>query len=369
MYTKIREYVNFKLRNDYSSDVEEKKEEIISNIIERYDALYEKTQDESYSYIEAIKNIGEFSEEKEENQYKPQFAEMLLVSATVLSVISLIATFLNGVAGIIVIGVSMSLYAVGAMYLYQYSKFVQSEEYDITKYHAFIDKSFSYAMTNFTFWAISLSLIFSRIIYGFLISLLVLTVTGDPEAVLSILLISVIAFLIALTIVGAVFIGLYRKLMKKYTDLTGKEQVITVGQRVKQFMGKSSSEKGNIFLSSWFYPIFHFIIVIFLIADIIHIYDRTYNPNIVYNELFLIENFTLIFLYVAITFLHIAGRIKHHMIVPLFTLGISITGFIFWLIMANSYYISSFNGEVFFFVGIIFLFLTILDFAINRKIK
>ncbi|NLD49364.1 MAG: hypothetical protein GX660_19580, partial [Clostridiaceae bacterium] len=79
MHNKIREYVFFKLRNDHSNDHLEKKEEIISNIIERYDELFQRSNDEEYAYVEAIKTIGEFIDEGDldEGAYKPEFAEML----------------------------------------------------------------------------------------------------------------------------------------------------------------------------------------------------------------------------------------------------------------------------------------------------
>ncbi|MFK5883642.1 MAG: hypothetical protein QM489_04800 [Candidatus Izemoplasma sp.] len=371
MYNKIEEYVIFKLRNDSSKDKDEKKEEILSNIIDRYDALCEKTNDQEYSYIEAIKAYGEFTnEDKEAESYKPEIAEMLLVSATILSVTSLIVTLLSGVAGVIVLGVSITLYSVGTVYLFQFSKFVQSEEYDIEKYNLFIDKTFSYMKTNFIFWSIALSLIFARMIYS-LVLLIVLTTTIDTwniEYFRVLLFLAVVGFFIVFAIIGSLFIVLYRKIMIKYADLTGKNDVKSVWVKAKEFISNEYIPKKNIFLRKWFYPLLNFIIIIILFIDIRFVninrsdWDR-------FNNFFITENFIIISLYILITILFLKEKIKNHLLLPGFTLVISLVGFIIWIVIISSNSVNSQNGPLLLYIGIIFSILFIFDFVLNRKIK
>ncbi|AIO18831.1 hypothetical protein KQ51_00952 [Candidatus Izimaplasma bacterium HR1] len=372
MHKKIREYVDFKLKSDHSEDHEEKKEEIISNIIDRYDELYEKTKDKSYSYVEAIKTFGDFpADSTDEDSYKPLVAEMFLVSATVISVISLIVTLLSGVAGAIVVGISITLYAVGAVYLYQYSKFIQREEYDIQKYTSFIDKVFSYMKTNFVFWAISLSLIFTRMIYGIVV-LFATVMTMDTlgiEDFYGIITFSVIGFLIVFAIIGSLFIGLYRRLIKKYTDLSGNNDVKSIGLKAKEFITHNYTQKKNIFLRKWFYPVLHLIISLILLIDINVVSDSSEYEWYVLSRFFIIENLIIICLYLLLTILIVLGKIKYHLLIPIINILISVIVFIVWIALESTRSISSVNGPIFFFVGIVFILLFIIDFNLNRKIK
>ncbi len=372
MHKKIRDYVGFKLRSDQSKDREEKKEEIISNIIDRYDELYEDTKDKSYSYVEAIKTFGEFpADSNDVDLYKPQVAEMFLVSATVISVISLIVTLLSGVAGAIVVGISITLYAVGAVYLYQYSQFIQREEYDIQKYTSFIDKVFSYMKTNFVFWAISLSLIFTRMIYG-IVLIFATAMTMDSlriEGFYGILAFSVIGFLIIFAIIGSLFIGLYRRLMTKYSDLSGNINVKSIGLKAKEFITHNYTQKKNIFLRKWFYPVLHLVISVILLIDINVVSDSAVYDWPVLTQFFIIENLIIICLYLLFTILIVLGKIKYHLIIPIANILISVIVFVIWITLESTRSISSVNGPIFFFVGISFILLLIVDFNLNRKIK
>ncbi len=360
------------MRSDRSKDHEEKKDEIISNIIDRYVEMYKDTKDKSYSYVEAIKTFGEFpTDSNDEDSYKPQVAEMFLVSATVISVISLIVTLLSGVAGAIVVGISITLYAVGAVYLYQYSKFIRREEYDIQKYTSFIDKVFSYMKTNFVFWAISLSLIFTRMIYGIIV-LFATAMTMDSlriEDFYGILVFSVIGFLIVFAIISSLFIGLYRRLMKKYTDLSGNNDVKSIGLKAKEFITHNYTQKKNIFLRKWFYPVLHLIISVILLTDINVVSVSAEYEWYAISQFFIVENLVIICLYLLLTILIVLDKIKYHLIIPIINILISVTVFVIWIALESSRRISSVNGPIFFFAGIAFILLFIVDFNLNRKIK
>jgi hypothetical protein len=372
MHKKIKDYVWFKLRNDHSSDHLEKKEEISSNIMERYDELFEQSNDEENAYVEAIKTIGEFVEEDvEQVAYKPEFAEMLLVSATVLSIISLLATLLSAVAGIIIVGTSITLYAVGAVYLYQYSKFTANEEYDIQKYQTFLNKTFSYMKTNFIFWSLSLSLIISQLIYSIVLVIATISTINNMsiEDFFGVYFFSILGFFIVLAIIGSMFISLYRKLMKKYTDLTGDDDVQSVGMKARIFLGKRSERKTNWFLNKWFYSAINIIVIIFLILDIIgtsSFYNDDYN-NLV--NLVLVLNSSFIVFYGVVTALYLLGKIKRRLLVPFFNVLSSVTMFLIWIVVNDIARTGSFAGPFFFIAGIVFIILLIIDYSMNRTLK
>lgn len=370
MYNKIRDYVFFKLRHDHAEDHLEKKEEIIANISDRYDALYEQTKDQDYAYVEAIKTVGDFSSEiNEEEAYKPQLAEMLLVSATVLSVIALLATLLSGLAGVILVGVSMTLYAVGATYLYQYSQFIQTEQYDISKYHRFIDKTFSYMKTNFTFWAISLSLILARLIYHFMLGITAISTMNNlmVEDLFSIFFLTAIGFFIVLAIVGFIFYRLYIRLMEKYKDLTGKDDVQSVALKARTFIGKKTKkveENHNIFTSKWFYPSIYGIVVIVLLLDILSVmsaYSGSVRPL---PSMVIIVNVMLILFNIVISIFFIVRMIKKHLLLPMIQIVVAFFVTLIW-VFSDFRMSGSINGQLYFFVGLIFLVLLIIDYIKN----
>jgi len=57
MHDKIRQYVNYQFRFDERNDIEELKEEIIANLIDRYEEYRQKGLTEEEAYIEAIKSM------------------------------------------------------------------------------------------------------------------------------------------------------------------------------------------------------------------------------------------------------------------------------------------------------------------------
>lgn len=372
MHKKIIEYVNFKLRNDESSDIQDKKAEIIANTIDRYDELFEKYHDEEYAYIEAIKSIGEvLGEETEETTYRPEFAEMFLISATVLAIISLITTFLSGIAGIILLGISITLYAVGAVYLYQASKFAKTEEYDISKYQLFLDKCFSYMKTNFTFWALTLSILLTKIIYS--IFMYIATISSINSISIadfqSIVIFSVISFIIIFLIICLIFVVLYRKLMQKYTALSGNKDIQSVGKKVKLFLNKGTKDKPNLFQNKWFYTIINIIVMIFVVIDIIvttNSYNYLYTNIVIFTVVF---NFVILFAYAVVTTRHFNHQFKNSFFVPIFNIVMSILVFTVWMSFDDIHYTLCSNGPIFFFFGIISIFLFFIDYLLNRKVK
>lgn len=368
MYNKIKEYVFFKLRNDHSTDNLEKKEEIISNISERYDELYQKSNDKEYAYIEAIKTIGEFTEEEIKNEvsYKPEFAEMLLIAATVLSIIGFLGTLFNVLVGLIIVGISITCYAVGAAYLYQFSKFSESEEYDVKKYQIFLDKIFAYMKTNFIFWSLSLSFIISDLIYKavLMISVTSLFKTFYIDKVFFIYLYSIVISLIALVIIVTCFYNLYKNLMKKYSILSGNDDVKSVGMIANEFIGKSVDNDHNSTIKKIFYIILNGIAFIILAVNTgfeIYLYSFSHNFNML---LFSIINCVLILFYSLVAVLYLVRKIKTSTVKEIFYVISLIILFLIWhagILFINHYTL------YFIFVAIVYIVRIIINLVKTRK--
>jgi hypothetical protein len=241
MIKKIREYVNYQLRFDHSEDVEEKKEEIIANITDRYEEILKDTHDRQYAYIEAIKSMGDFTSNSTEIQdsYKPKAAEMFLLSGLILAVFSLLLMMFNPVIGGIVVMLSIVFFSTGAMYLYQESQYVKDKEFDIDKHHAYLKKVFAYMKTCFTFWSISISLLITLLLYGLITSLIVLNASNNfigYEEFKIIIFISAIIFIFIFIILMLVFRSIYNRLSNKYFKLTGEETIVSIGKKAKAFL-------------------------------------------------------------------------------------------------------------------------------------
>ncbi len=302
MHDKIRRYVYYFLRFDSSEGNQEKKEEIISNLIDRYDAIYEETHDESYAYIETIKTIGDFVDTKKEKKletYKPNFAEMFLIASTVLSVFGLIIVLLNAVYGSLVIATSIVFFAVGAVYLYQQSQYVKEHDYDIDKHNYYLTKTFSYVKTNGIFWSIATAYLITMIVYSLMITFAgPITISGDNaiDSIFSIILFFASIFVITFIIILLIFILIYKKSMLKYEKLTGLKSLKSASSIAVDFINDDKNSKiytkkdPRIIIQ--IFSVFSIFSSLFFIENIIRIIGD-YNSHIVYSNEILTEMYII----------------------------------------------------------------------------
>ncbi len=147
MHDKIRQYVNYQFRFDERNDIEELKEEIIANLIDRYEEYRQKGLTEEEAYIEAIKSMGDFSQHEynkisEEYSIKPQIPDILLMCGAILSIFGMILTLFNGIVGTIITAISILLFSGSAYYLYSYSQYIRKQHMDIEKHNLLLTKIF-----------------------------------------------------------------------------------------------------------------------------------------------------------------------------------------------------------------------------------
>lgn len=228
MEDKIREYVNYQFRFDNREDIEEMKEEIIANLIDRYHEYLKEGKSKQEAYIEAIKQMGNFAnvEEDIDNEFslKPSIADVSLVVAMILSVFGLLLLFMNFLAGAITTVISIVCFSSASYYMYANSQYIRKNYMDIEKHNIILKKIFKNVKTCFIFWAISLSIILTYIIISILVQLSLINIIDDfnYESIGSIIEVVIILFILILTVFIVLFINLYHRIMKKYYYLTGE---------------------------------------------------------------------------------------------------------------------------------------------------
>ena len=227
MEEKIKQYVNYQFRFDKREDIDDLKEEIIANLIDRYNEYLSSGKNPEEAYITAIKSMGDFSENpindiSPEYSIKPSIPDILLLCSTILSVFGLLIILFNVIVGTITTAISIILYSASSHYLYSYSQYVRKEYKDIEKHNLLLTKIFKYLKTNFIFWAISLSFILSSLT----VSILKSYVLFDPKFTLfsdikDIIILYVTLFILFLFIFLLLFRHIYKRLMEHYYLLTG----------------------------------------------------------------------------------------------------------------------------------------------------
>jgi len=276
MHDKIRQYVNYQFRFDERSDIEELKEEIIANLIDRYEEYRQKGLSEEEAYIEAIKSMGDFSQHEynkisDEYSIKPQIPDILLMCGAILSIFGMILTLYNGVAGTIITAISILLFSGSAYYLYSYSQYIRKQYMDIDKHNLLLTKIFKYMKTSFIFWAISLSLIMTRLVISIITGLILLDPTiisvDDIGAFITII---VLLFIGTLSIFLYVFNKIYQRLMNHYYLLTGNKELRGKIKESYDFVfGQKDSQIEHIIVkNAKSYTIYPFIIIIMVLPQL-----------------------------------------------------------------------------------------------------
>ena len=289
MEKKIKDYVNYQFRFDNREDIEDLKAEIIANLIDRYYELLEKLNNPEQAYIEAIKQMGDFTNGEgikisEDFSIKPSIPDILLLAGAILSIFGLILVLYHAVVGTIITAISILLFSGSAYYLYSYSQYVLKNYMDIDKHNILLKKIFKNMKTCFVFWAISLSLILAKLISA---SILSLTISGsiDYNTIYNLFIFSFFVFILSLIILLIIFYFIYQRLINHYYYLTGdsnlKSSITDSYNFLKTRQGVKSSKLRNIIMSHWFLPT---ISLLYLIPTALIIPNKVYlNYSSIYN--------------------------------------------------------------------------------------
>jgi len=238
MEKQIRNYVNHYFRFDHREGLEDLKEEIISNLIDRYNSLIEDGEKQEKAYVESIKSMGDFQAPQNEDvplefqRSTPALPEYALITSVIFAIFSTILLIINGAIGAIFTAFSISLYAVGSYYLYAKAMHVKSADMDIELYKAYLRKIFKYMKTCFSFWTFNLAFISAVIIQSiatFLTGFMQLDNQISPDQLLNLvgvfIMISIISFVLTFVVFTIISYKIYMRFKYKYYLLTGEKQI------------------------------------------------------------------------------------------------------------------------------------------------
>jgi hypothetical protein len=391
MKNKIREYVYYQLRFDEDKGNEELKEEIISNINDRYDEIFEKTKDDNIAYIRAIKTMGDFTEgknlESAKSAYKPSIPEMFLIAGVILAIFGVIIVFFSNIAGGIITMLSIVSFSVGSNYIYQESQYIKNVEFDIEKHNDYLTKIFSYMKTCFVFWAIGISYLLAAIVNGIITSISIIDSVGtlDLDTFRMIFILSIVVFVVVFIILLAIFKNVYDRLISKYYELTGNIDINSKIRDAQNFIGLNKSEKKdtNILTKVWFYPSITSLAIIIMLfsrvgAGVTHLNIRlsgillsTFGWLDQNSELSLLILVLLIPMIVVIILiiLQVTQKIKNRFIVPI---SFIILTLIHIIVASSSYsriYIYNDSASISFIASFILVILVVIDLITNSLKK
>lgn len=228
MHQKIIDYVNYQFRFDKRENIESIKQEMIANLIDRYDDLISKGIDEKTAYIETVKRIGnldETNENKVDDMYiqKPSWALVSMMTVSVLAIGGLALSLISNLVGLLITLGSIGLFATASYALYADSQHRRALEHDIDSqksYFQIILKTFN---RNYIIWSMAIAIVFSSLILNFIFllsadSISQIVLEGSfGQVIAAFLFVWFIIFIILFVILKSLQGYLY----KKYIYITG----------------------------------------------------------------------------------------------------------------------------------------------------
>lgn len=227
MIKKLESYLDYILKVNKIDDLE-LKDEITSNLIDKYNDYIKKGMDEDKAYIETIKTIGDFNIEEEvidqKFEYKPNWANISLWVSLGLAILATIALLLSTPTSIFLVAISVSLHIGASYYLYHLSQYVMKEEKDVLKHNNLLKTIFTNLKTTFIFWNINISFWIAKILSTITIPIIIYYQGEVKEfsQIISMIVLGIIFFIMIFAVLLLVFNMVYKKLENKYLELTNE---------------------------------------------------------------------------------------------------------------------------------------------------
>lgn len=228
MHQKIMDYVNYQFRFDKRENLDSIKQEMMSNLIDRYDDLVKDGMDEKKAYIETVKRIGnidETSDIKVDQLYleKPSWAVISMITVSVLAIGGLAISLMSNVIGLIVTLGSIGLFATASYALYADSQHKRALEHDIDSQKVYFQTILKTFNKNYVIWSITIAIVFSSLILNliFLISAESISQVVLESGIGQIIAVFFIVWFIVFIILFAILKSLQGSLYKKYIYITG----------------------------------------------------------------------------------------------------------------------------------------------------
>lgn len=228
MHQKIMNYVNYQFRFDKREHIEMIKQEMIANLIDRYNDLINQGYSEKDAYIETVKRVGNIDETKDlkvDEIYiqKPTWALIVMITVSVLAIGGLLVSIISNLYGLLITLGSICLFATASYALYADSQHKRALEHDIDSQKTYFQAILKTYNKNYVIWSITIAIVFSSVILNliFLVSpdsISKIVLDGNLGQVVAVFFIMwIIIFLILFAILKS-FQGF---LYKKYVHITG----------------------------------------------------------------------------------------------------------------------------------------------------
>ena len=243
MQQKIIDYVNYQFRFDKREDILSIKQEMISNLIDRFNDLIDQGYDEKSAYIETVKRIGNINETKEQMvdpiyYQKPTWALIAMVTVGVLAIGGFAVSIISNVVGLLITLGSIGLFSTASYALYVDSQHKRALEHDIDVQKVYFQSILKTFNKNYAFWAITIAIVFTSVILNYII---LLTAGSMSEVVLNggygqIIAAFIVIWFIVFVILFAILKSFQGSLYKKYIHITGEPNIDDINSDSKTFV-------------------------------------------------------------------------------------------------------------------------------------
>lgn len=227
MKNRIKEYADYHFRFDGRDNIDEVKDEMISNLIDRYNDYVTEGKKEEEAYIETIKYLGEISQTEEDSfdtGGKMSWALIAMVTVTALSYSAALLSLFSSLIGLITTMISIVLFATAGYHLYVSSQFEKKEKYDLELQRVNMRIIMKYFRQNYFPWSFSLTISFTGVVMGliFLMTSENLASIIMNDGIFAVIAVYGIVGFIVFVIIFKLLKLLEKKLYSNYTYITGE---------------------------------------------------------------------------------------------------------------------------------------------------
>lgn len=228
MHEKIKNYIHYQFRFDQRENIEMIKQEMIANLIDRYDDLIKQGYSEKEAYIETVKRVGNVDETKElkvDEIYheKPTWALISMITVSVLAIGGLLISIISNLYGLIITVISICLFATASYALYADSQYKRALEHDIDSQKTYFQNILKTYNKNYVIWSITIAIVFSSVVLNLIFLLSTESISGIMlEGNLGqIVVVFFILWFVIFLILFAILKSFQGSLYKKYIQITG----------------------------------------------------------------------------------------------------------------------------------------------------
>lgn len=233
MKEKIKKFIDYEFRNiPDSKEVQSAKLEAFQNLSDTYEAYIEQGMESNEAYIQAINNLGDFTQSFKETEIKthhenPQWQQTLFVIGLVSSIFSVPIILLSTIIGSLILLNGMTTFFVSAYFYIKKAKYILEHEKDVDGHNQMLKNAYGFYHKNRLPWLFSSSYLLASAITSLSSSLLITIVFHDPlqitdfDIILFTLFTTIFLFVVIFIVMLIVLSFINHKIKKAYIQMTG----------------------------------------------------------------------------------------------------------------------------------------------------